>query len=121
MIYVRGMKKFLSLFFLSIIFNVSFTQANLEQSYDKNEVRPESWKPNNLVSQQNLREQTKWKNFLAMHPGWFVHFNEITQNPHRAYGAGISQSPEAFVQELKNNFGLQGNLEFVGSFQQGER
>jgi hypothetical protein len=56
-----------------------------------------------------------------MQPGWFVHFNEITQNPHRAYGAGISQSPEAFVQELQNNFGLQGNLEFVGSFQQGER
>ena len=121
MIYVRGMKKFLSLFFLSIVVNVSFAQANLEQSYDRNEVLPESWRPIDVVTQQQLREQSNWKSYLQLHPGWFVHFNEITQSPHRAYGAGISQTPEAFIQELKNIFGLQGNLEFVGMFQQGGR
>ncbi len=121
MIYVRGMKKFLSLFFLSIVVNASFAQANLEQTYDKNEILPESWKPVNNSIQQQLREQSQWKNYLQMHPGWFVHFNEITQAPHRAYGAGINQTPEMLIQELKNIFGLQGSLEFVGIFQQGQR
>jgi hypothetical protein len=121
MIYVRGMKKFLSLFFFSIVVNAFFAQSNLEQSYDRNEIRPEQHKPIDVTRQQQLREQTQWKLYRQAHTGWMVHFNELTQTPHRAYGPGIAQNEQAWLEEVRQLFGLQGELDFQGVFKQGDR
>ena len=120
MTYVRGMKKFLSLFFLLLTFG-GFGQSNLETSFDRSEVKPERWNPTRNHIQQAMREQGKWKDYLLQHPKWFVHFNEATGTPHRAYGPGIAQTPQQWLSEMTSIFGVQGELTFVGQFSQGKR
>lgn len=120
MTYVRGMKKFLSLFFLlSTLGGIS--QSNLEATFDRSEIKPERWKPTQNHVQQAMREQGSWKKYLALHPQWHVHFNEAIGTPHRAYGPGIAQTPALWLSEMKSIFGVTGELLFVGEFTQGDR
>ncbi|MFN0032998.1 MAG: hypothetical protein ACKVOR_12635, partial [Flavobacteriales bacterium] len=79
----------------------SFSQSDIEVQHDALEVRfIKGTKQYDLVSQQYLRSQSAWQGFLQVHGTWYVHFNEATGLPHRAYGAPISMvqdTPEAMA------------------------
>ncbi|MCB0761774.1 MAG: T9SS type A sorting domain-containing protein [Flavobacteriales bacterium] len=66
-----------------------------------------------LHTQQVLREQAAWQNFVAAHGTWYVHFNEQNQKPHRAYGQPIStygstpaEQALNFVENYLGNFNI---------------
>lgn len=63
--------------------------------------------------QQRLRSGAKWQTFLNSHGTWYVHFNEISGMPHRAYGtplevAGTTLQEKAihFAQEELTAFSI---------------
>jgi Zn-dependent metalloprotease len=80
-------------FFLSVLFVCSLAihaQFNPTGSDDPAERRfPTHIDQLNPQLQAQLRQTAAWKNFAQAHENWFVHFNERTQLPHRAYGKGI--------------------------------
>jgi len=56
----------------------------------------------NLSLQANLRNQQFWQNFLIENGTWYVHFNENTAIPTRAYGKPISVAGESAEEKAWN-------------------
>lgn len=85
------MKKILLAFAFTSCSLVSFAQINIAYSNDPVEVRfIKDVKQVDLNAQQKLRSQPMWQGFLQNHGTWYVHFNEESGLPHRAYGQPIS-------------------------------
>lgn len=61
-------------------------QNTISGQIDPAEVRYHQGRPYNLTTQQMLRENSSWSNFVDEHGIWYVHFNENSGLPHRAYG-----------------------------------
>jgi Secretion system C-terminal sorting domain len=83
------MKRLLLICVVAFCSHFAFSQNTLYGTIDPNEVRLPEAKPYNQHTQQVLREQSAWKSFVQNHGNWYVHFNEQTGMPHRAYGAPI--------------------------------
>lgn len=64
----------------------AFAQNNLHGTLDPHEVRFMQGKPYDVNKQNYLRELTAWRSFVQTHGNWYVHFNETSGLPHRAYG-----------------------------------
>ncbi|MFN5620726.1 MAG: T9SS type A sorting domain-containing protein [Flavobacteriales bacterium] len=82
---------------------LAHTQNDLHGTIDPHEVRLTQAKPYNLHTQQLLREQPAWKNFVQSHGTWYAHFNETSGMPHRAYGQPLSLAGNS-AQEKAMNF-----------------
>lgn len=66
-----------------------FAQNNVHGTIDPHEVRFPQMKPYDRHVQQMLRELPAWQSFQTAHDNWYVHFNERTGLPHRAYGKAL--------------------------------
>jgi len=75
------------------------------------------------VVQQVWREGLAWQNFLAANGDWYVHFNEETGMPHRAFGNPLAvpfmgdyeATARFFIDTKLSEYQLdQQNLEFIG-------
>jgi|JI6StandDraft_1071083.scaffolds.fasta_scaffold00871_2 Zn-dependent metalloprotease len=71
---------------------LAFSQNSPEGNFDPFEIRSNVTQPYDVIQQQRLRSQTHWENFVATNGTWYVHFDEKSGMPHRAYGAPISIS-----------------------------
>lgn len=77
----------LSLLLYSVL---SLAQNSLSGTIDPQEVRFMQSKPYDLNKQQLLRSMPAWQTFVAEHGTWYVHFNETSGLPHRAFGQPIA-------------------------------
>jgi hypothetical protein len=84
------MKRPLLLLALACYHVLAFAQNNLHGTIDPHEVRFTQSKPYNAHVQQRLRELPAWKHFVQNHGTWYVHFNETSGMPHRAYGTPLN-------------------------------
>ncbi|MFN5294524.1 MAG: hypothetical protein ACK5BL_03270, partial [Flavobacteriales bacterium] len=73
-------------------------QNSLEGNTDPYEIRFMQSRGYDLNKQQYLRELPAWRQFVASHGTWYVHFNETSGMPHRAYGSPL-EVPGATPQE----------------------
>ena len=80
------MKRLLLSLSLVVMQLASMAQNNLYGTLDAHEVRFAQSKPYDLHAQQRMREMPAWHSFAQSHGTWYVHFNEISGMPHRAYG-----------------------------------
>jgi hypothetical protein len=97
------MKRQLLLLALACYHVLAFAQNNIHGTIDPHEVRFMQSKPYSAHVQQTLRELPAWKNFVQSHGTWYVHFNETSALPHRAYGSPL-EIPGNTVQEKSLNF-----------------
>jgi len=86
------MKRLLLTWSILLISFVAFTQNSLHGTVDIHEVRFMQSKPYDVTVQQSLRELPAWKQFQEAHGNWYVHFNETSGMPHRAYGQPLQVS-----------------------------
>jgi hypothetical protein len=86
------MKRLLLTWSILLISFVAFTQNSLHGTFDPHEVRFMQSKPYDVTVQQSLRELPAWKQFQEAHGNWYVHFNETSAMPHRAYGQPLQVS-----------------------------
>lgn len=73
---------------------------------DRQRLPDEAW-------QSELRHRSAWRQFLAEHGTWYVHFNEENGKPHRAFGRPIATSganpqerAQQFIQQELDAFGI---------------
>ncbi|MBL7941987.1 MAG: hypothetical protein JNM00_04435, partial [Flavobacteriales bacterium] len=83
------MKRPLSLLFICLLAIAAGAQSDIFTSLDPAEIRLYKNRPADSHRQQELREGQDWQEFLDGHGTWYVHFNERTGLPHRAYGEPI--------------------------------
>ena len=90
---------------LAVLASTNFCFAgNPEGSVDPNEVTFVKPGEDQLTPhvQARLRQMPKWQNFLEENGNWYVHFDENSQQPHRAFGEPIAVSGSTPEQQALN-------------------
>jgi hypothetical protein len=80
------MRSILCAMFMAIATQYAISQQNILGEIDLSEVRYFQSKTYDLTQQQILRERNEWQSFLSTQGSWFVHFDEYSGLPHKAYG-----------------------------------
>lgn len=80
------MRSFLGVIFMALFYQCTFAQNSISGNIDPAEKRYFHGKPYDLTIQQRLRESSSWSEFVDGHGTWYVHFDEQSGMPHRAYG-----------------------------------
>lgn len=98
-----------SFFLTSIAFLICLygsSQNSPSGNIDPHEIRFATAKPYELLHQQTLRTMSAWQNFMNQNGSWYVHFDEASGMPHRAYGSPLEISGNA-LEEKALNFAMQ--------------
>jgi hypothetical protein len=94
---------------LMLMANIGFSsEGGIISNANKNDVRyiKNTKRLPDLMYQQQLRERSSWKNFVASNGTWYVVFNEENAKPHRAFGKPINvfgMTPEAKAMNFINS------------------
>lgn len=80
----------------------ALAQSSLHQSDQRLEIRIPAPNGYNQLTQQQLRDQPYWKGFVETHDTWYVHFNEVTALPHRAYGKPVAVAGNSSEEKAQN-------------------
>lgn len=78
---------------LLLMANIGFaSEGGVISNANKNDVRyiTNPKRLSDVAYQQELRERSSWKNFVATNGTWYVVFNEENSKPHRAFGKPIT-------------------------------